>query len=178
MKENCLIIFMSLLLTSCMSNVRYIEYSKNSGSSSPKYHSNNLSEKISIKNVSNTQNNLRINNESIQQDSIIDSKLYSHNYDEIESNILYIQDNKLSAENSIIIYSFPPKANIYIDFELVGLTPFTIENDNFEHEILLERKGYLQIVDTINFHNKKNLIYNLIKIDKKTRSIYDPKIDD
>lgn len=84
----------------------------------------------------------------------------------------------LYKEDEIVIYSFPPRANVYIDGKLIGTSPCAIKKDYKEHKLEIDKKGYFKVSEHINLGNPKYLIHNLTKIDERTRNIYDPRTDD
>lgn len=79
---------------------------------------------------------------------------------------------------NIIIYTFPPRAKIYLDNEYVGTSPYSASIDNMNHVLVVEKAGYFKIDEIVNFKNKTNLVFNLTKLDESTRLIYDPSVDD
>ena len=85
---------------------------------------------------------------------------------------------ELIKADEIMIYSYPPRAKIYLDNKFVGISPCTVKRDNRTHTLTIEKNGYFKVNEKISFTDKKYIIYNLVKIDEKTRSIYDPKVDD
>lgn len=84
----------------------------------------------------------------------------------------------LVKSDEIMVYTFPPRARIYIDGENVGTSPCAIKKDNALHNIKIEKNGYFSISENIGFSDKTNISFNLTKINPRTRLIYNPKNDD
>ena len=59
--------------------------------------------------------------------------------------------NDIAPKSSyVVIYSTPPKAEVYIDKKFVGLTNGKFEITPGKHEILIKLEGYLDYLVDIN----------------------------
>lgn len=124
-------------------------------------------------NISQGQTTSSISNEKEDSVESVDS------HTRVTENIVdQPEQRRTPSENEIIIYTYPPRAKVYIDNRYVGLSPCIVQKDDFNHILVVDKKGYFKIDEAVNLGGKKHLIYNLVKIDEKSRSIYDPKVDD
>jgi PEGA domain len=60
--------------------------------------------------------------------------------------------------NATLVRSTPPNASVFIDGNLVGVTPFTIGQLKMEtHKIHLEKKGYVPVDDYISVEHRHDM---------------------
>lgn len=125
--------------------------------------------------------------DSVKEDTTIPNDLTQVEPLEVPSDTISYNDSELiseatpqsvNPENGITIYSFPPRAKVYLDNKYVGISPCAVELDDENHTLVIDKHGYYKVDEIVNFEGKKYLVYNLVKIDERTRNFYDPKTDD
>ena len=84
-----------------------------------------------------------------------------------------------SSKQMITIYTYPPRAKVYLDNNYVGISPCPVLRDNNDHFLVINKNAkYYTVYDTVNLKSNKYLIYNLVKVDPKSRNTYNPELDD
>ena len=77
----------------------------------------------------------------------------------------YLWEKKLDFKmNHLVIKSIPKGANIYLDGELQGKSPISIETSNGEKELELKMKGYLDYTSQVTLKGGKRKVLEPIKL--------------